>query len=99
MILEKETGHTGVFADLLRAPSVRNAPVVLQLDLGPRFWQVICISFSVHLGIMAGEAAKGTMGIFIIFVLSRALHPMVIDYSKVTLPVVLRSRFWLQNRY
>eukprot|EP00438_Fugacium_kawagutii_P008915 Skav215723 [mRNA] locus=scaffold2573:699291:701691:- [translate_table: standard] len=32
---------------------------------------------------MAGEAAKGTMGIFIIFVLSRALHPMVIDYSKV----------------
>ncbi|CAK9018745.1 Carbonyl reductase [NADPH] 3 (NADPH-dependent carbonyl reductase 3) [Durusdinium trenchii] len=32
---------------------------------------------------MAGEtAAKGTMGIFIIFVLSRALHPMVIDYSK-----------------
>ena len=25
----------------------------------------------------------GTMGIFIIFVLSRALHPMVIDYSKV----------------
>ena len=32
---------------------------------------------------MAGEAAKGTMGIFIVFVLSRALHPMVIDYSKV----------------
>mmetsp|Transcript_38659 Transcript_38659/g.78998 ORF Transcript_38659/g.78998 Transcript_38659/m.78998 type:complete len:346 (+) Transcript_38659:78-1115(+) len=32
---------------------------------------------------MAGEAAKGTMGIFVIFVLSRALHPMVIDYSKV----------------
>ena len=32
---------------------------------------------------MANEAAKGTMGIFIIFVLSRALHPMVIDYSKV----------------
>eukprot|EP00913_Durusdinium_trenchii_P029598 g27742.t1 len=33
--------------------------------------------------IMAGEAAaKGTMGIFIVFVLSRALHPMVIDYSK-----------------
>ena len=34
-------------------------------------------------GNMAGEAAKGTMAIFAIFVLSRALHPMVIDYSKV----------------
>ena len=27
--------------------------------------------------------ASGSMGIFIVFVLSRALHPMVIDYSKV----------------
>mmetsp|Transcript_39075 Transcript_39075/g.72798 ORF Transcript_39075/g.72798 Transcript_39075/m.72798 type:complete len:358 (+) Transcript_39075:77-1150(+) len=33
---------------------------------------------------MGGEsAAKGTMIIFIVFVLSRAIHPMVIDYSKV----------------
>jgi len=32
---------------------------------------------------MAGGAAKSTMFIFVVFVFSRALHPMVIDYSKV----------------
>eukprot|EP00929_Paragymnodinium_shiwhaense_P003092 TRINITY_DN1034_c0_g1_i1.p1 TRINITY_DN1034_c0_g1~~TRINITY_DN1034_c0_g1_i1.p1 ORF type:complete len:327 (+),score=90.20 TRINITY_DN1034_c0_g1_i1:101-1081(+) len=31
----------------------------------------------------AGGAAKGAALIFVVFVLSRALHPMVIDYSKV----------------
>ena len=38
---------------------------------------------SKFLDIMTGGTAKGTMAIFVIFVLSRALHPMVIDYSKV----------------
>jgi len=32
---------------------------------------------------MAGQAAKGAALIFIVFVLSRAIHPMVIDLSKV----------------
>eukprot|EP00929_Paragymnodinium_shiwhaense_P003094 TRINITY_DN1034_c0_g2_i1.p1 TRINITY_DN1034_c0_g2~~TRINITY_DN1034_c0_g2_i1.p1 ORF type:complete len:358 (+),score=108.14 TRINITY_DN1034_c0_g2_i1:96-1076(+) len=31
----------------------------------------------------AGSAAKGAALIFVVFVLSRALHPMIIDYSKV----------------
>ena len=38
------------------------------------------------------------MGIFIVFVLSRALHPMVIDYSKVTVPVVFCTLLILFTR-